>query len=697
MKSALVNSLRKCFFLLILISGSGQLFAQTNTTQQPGALNRIPKDTSKSNTNQWRDDAVKITFQKLNAAKTDIPDTSIHIFHRLPFTQPWYRDLGNLGSPVNNLLFTPESRVGPTLGYHVFDVYRYKADSLCYYNTSRPYSVFNYVLGSKLEQVASIMHTQNIRPNWNFAVEYRKINSPGFFKIERNNHDNAFLTTNYKSLNRNYMLYAGMAYNKEQHDENGGILNGSDLNNAKFGDRKTIDVAYQSAYSATRSSISNVQRDFTFILQHSYIIGKTDTTYNEDSTEFSYKLRPLFSFTHRMEIGTEKHIYKDLTPDSFRYVSFFNQSFVNNGSGYYALGGDSVITQQKWFWVDNKLLLNGFIGKEGHQLTFSAGLGSRYDQFMAQPVSNLVRDSLPKNVYVLGYERNSLVSNYLEGEIKKEALNAGGWQYGINTRFFLTGQDAGNFALSAAIGKNIKSISGSFVTGILQQLNTAPYAYTSYENAYTKLSYSFNKESVTALFAMVESRRLGLSAGIRNYVVNNYIYLNQAELPTQFAATFSVNQLWLQKSIKLGVFLWDNELVYQAIPDKAPVNIPELMGKSQFSYERAIFKRKLKIAAGLEIRYNSAYHPAGYDAVLNRFYYQQTLYEINIPDGAIFLNFKIKRFRAFIMADNMQQLIFRQNTILYTATPVINLNNVIPVYAAPDLVIRFGFSWPLVN
>jgi len=222
---------------------------------------------NKSNTSKWKDEEAKISYEKLNSARTYIPDTSLHTFQRPRFTQPWYRDLGNLGSPVNNLLFTPQDRVGPTLGYHVFDVYRFNVDSLGFYNTTRPYSVFTYQLGSKLEQCAGLMHTQNIKPNWNFAVEYRKTNSPGFYKQQRTNNDNASFSTNYKSLNKHYTLYAAMVYNKEQNDENGGLVNYSELASPVYTDRKTVDAVYQnSAYSLTRSPVSNLLRDFTFLL-----------------------------------------------------------------------------------------------------------------------------------------------------------------------------------------------------------------------------------------------------------------------------------------------------------------------------------------------------------------------------------------------------------------------------------------------
>jgi hypothetical protein len=151
---------------------------------------------------------------------------------------------------------------------------------------------------------------------------------------------------------------------------------------------------------------------------------------------------------------------------------------------------------------------------------------------------------------------------------------------------------------------------------------------------------------------------------------------------------------------KVSNFFIDNELVYQQVPGNAPVNIPALMGKHRLSYEAAVFKKRLKLAGGIEVRYNTAYNPAGYSAILNRFYYQGSRSVANVPEAALFVNFKIKRFRAFIMGDNMQQ-IFTRNAILFTGSPVTNFGGngttYTPVYAAPDVLIRFGFNWVMVN
>jgi hypothetical protein len=227
LKTGFIYFLAIAVVFLLCLGSAAQ--AQNNSSRVPGApvtLQNAPqRDTNnKTNTSTWRDERAVISFQKLYSATPFTPDTALHTFHRRLFNSSWFRDLGNLGSPARNMMFVPEHRTGPTLGYHAFDVYRFIADSLYFYNTTRPYSSFYYQLGSKAEQMAQVLHTQNFLPNWNFAVQYRKINSPGYYKIQRTNHDFGSFTTNYTSKRQHYRINAAFSYNKIQNDENGGIV-----------------------------------------------------------------------------------------------------------------------------------------------------------------------------------------------------------------------------------------------------------------------------------------------------------------------------------------------------------------------------------------------------------------------------------------------------------------------------------------
>jgi hypothetical protein len=616
----------------------------------------------KTNTSDWENEDAQIYSTKVFSSVALYPDTSINNIHRRPFCQAWYRDLGNLGSPSFHLLFTPQNPVGLSLGYHSFDALRFHIDSLHYFNTTKPYSDFTYNLGSKSEQMAQIFHTQNIKPHWNMAVNYRKINTPGYYYTQRNNHDNFYWTTNYKSPSKNYELYAAASFNKQQHDENGGVLSDTFFNNSQYADRKTIPVAFfTTGYNTARSPVTTLQRDFTIKLEQAYSWGRKDTTYNDDSTQFDIKLKSRFRISHKAEMGSQRYQFKDVKPDSLRYAAFFQRQFAT---------GDSVYMRQEWFYVDNRFLLNGLLGNVDNPILFNAGVGNRIDQFNTQ--------------YIVGKQEDNIWSNYLVGSLRKEAIKAKQWAFEANAQLFVTGSAAGNFLLDAAIAKDLGEKWGTVKLGASQQLNNAPYNFTIYQNQYWARNHNFDKESSTKLFAQLYSSRYKLSAGFQNYLMNNYLYLNEAQKPSQSATAFSLTQLWLRKIFQFGRFRMDNEWLYQQQSNAAPVNVPQFVGRHQLAIETAIFKKQLKIASGVEVRYHSAYYANGYSPFFNQFYLQNTYRVSNIPEASVFFNFNIKRFRAYIMFDQVQQL-FHNNLVISKG------------YHAQNAMLRFGFSWVMVN
>jgi len=655
--------------LSLLLFVRAQAQTQPVSSGQNGYVSANDSAGKKTNTSDWQEENAIIYFTKGTSETRQLPDTSIDRFHRRPFvqSQKWwqYRDLGNLGSPIFNLMFKMDNPVGLSLGYHVYDPYRFDADQLSYYNTTRPYSVFSYQLGSKLEQVAEVMHTQNIKPHWNFAFNYRKINSPGYYFVQRNNHDNLFFNTNYNAPGQHYKIKLAFVYNKEQHDENGGILSDTFLTNSSYNDRKTIPTQFGDAtYSSTRSPVSNMQRDFTILLNHQYTWGRMDTTYNADSTKFFTDLTPRFRIGHRLEFTGQKHLYKDMRPDSLDYTAFF-QHFFNPG--------DSVFSQQNWFYIDNRFDINGLLGKRSNQLVFNAGIGNRFDQF--------------KTNYLLGTTTDNIFSNYLTASIGKEARAEGKWDYGADAKTYLTGDAAGNFEVHAALSRTFRNKKGAW--GALRlfgdmQLNNAPYSYTVYQNQYWSRFNDFNKESQTRVGGMLDISKYKISIMAVNFLVNNYLYFDAEQAPAQYSSTFNLTQLMLRKKFTLGMVTLDNELTYQQVPDHAPVNVPSWIGRHKLAIETGVFKHLLHIATGLELRYHSNYYAPGYSPFFNRFYYQQSYQVTNNVEASIFFNFTIKRFRAFVMGDQLQQL-FTHNIIITQG------------YAAPNTAIRFGFSWVLIN
>ena len=60
------------------------------------------------------------------------------------------------------------------------------------------------MIGARAEQQIELIHTQNMKPNWNVLGQYRLINSPGIFKNQKTNHNNYLFTSWYQTMDKRY-------------------------------------------------------------------------------------------------------------------------------------------------------------------------------------------------------------------------------------------------------------------------------------------------------------------------------------------------------------------------------------------------------------------------------------------------------------------------------------------------------------
>lgn len=216
---------------------------------QAGVLRRLPRggggggaagglDSIKHRTGL--EDSITIIFRYLDSSRMQKMDSSITDFTRR-FPVPWYHyHLGNVGNATHSLIFPPLMSAGWDHGFHAYDVYNLNDRETRFYNTTRPLTEIHYQIGSRLEQVIGLLHTQNIMPNWNASFQYRLINSPGFFRNQNSNHNNYRFGSWYQSKNKRYQNFVIVTGNKLQSAENGGIVDGIDLKSATYTERSTI-------------------------------------------------------------------------------------------------------------------------------------------------------------------------------------------------------------------------------------------------------------------------------------------------------------------------------------------------------------------------------------------------------------------------------------------------------------------------
>ncbi|RQO30990.1 hypothetical protein DBR32_09795 [Taibaiella sp. KBW10] len=617
----------------------------------------------KKSKTDWDEAPAKIQFTYYNSEVVHYYDTSLVFFHRNQYTQPvWYKDLGNWGTTARQLVFRTNTTPGVQMGYNAWDVYKYTMDSLPFIHTTRPYTSFSFMLGSKQLQWVEIMHTQNINPRWNFAFKIANNSSSGFFNMQTTSGLNGFISTNYKSRNERLQTKIGVIFNNFKQDENGGITNDSFLTDPFYSNRINVPVRFENnGFSAKRSDVYNRQRDNLFFIQNSYAWGKQDSLYNADSTQVSYRFTPRFSIKHVLSLEQTRHQFVDGSPDSVNYLFAGNFSFRTN---------DTLRSIQRWLSLDNKFSLNTFIGRDTQQVKIEAGIGVRTDNF------NTSYDNLVKGTTIL--------SNYIFGQIRKEALADNQWAYQAGATFFYAGETLGNLNIEAQLSKRFPKL-GMFRIGALQSI-TSPADNTRYfRTNYFTLTNDFNKQTTTQIYGQLYIDAIKIQLGLRNQLVSNYIYLNSNLKYNQYSPTFSILQFNARKAFNFGAFSLDNEVVWQQATNNAPVHVPSLMLRHQITYKIPAFKGRLDVYFGIEGRYNTGYYADGYTPFYNQFFYQDQVMIKNKPEFTAFFNFKVKRLRAFVMGDQMQQLFWTKNVMQA------------PNYPGANVHLRFGFNWIMMN
>ena len=227
--SFLKTLLLSCIFLtLIQLELSAQ---KPGNFGRPGGFTSMGagKATDSLQKRDQNADSITIFYKLYNSNEALKLDSSINDFfvhYPLPYTT---YNLGNLGTATKSYLFEPLQKGGFDAGFHAYDRYFYTLEGTPFYQTTRPYTEFGYLLGGKGEQLIEIKHTQNNKQQLNFSFDYRFSNSPGNVKNQNANLNNMRITAHYQSKRKQYESYWVMLNNKAASSENGGLVKASKL------------------------------------------------------------------------------------------------------------------------------------------------------------------------------------------------------------------------------------------------------------------------------------------------------------------------------------------------------------------------------------------------------------------------------------------------------------------------------------
>ena len=668
--------MKQIVVLIILVFCIGTSYAQ-----QGDAINKITsrlgsfgnssgrKDTIGFEHRNDKKDSIGIYYKYLDSIRSTPFDSSINDFDKYFPVPSSYQYLGNTGAAAYSMIFQPNARPGWDAGFHAFDVYSFTLEGSKFYKTNRPFTQLCYQLASGKEQMIKVLHTQSPRPNINFGFDYRLISAPGFFITQNTNHKNYRLFSNYQGKRKRYAAYFILVGNTIKASQNGGITADSLLQDPNRKQRFTVPVnlgnnnPYQPNPFQSGVITGNIYRDFTVFVRQTYDIGKKDSVaINDSTTEYLFypKLRAQHSFTY----STYDYLYKDDNADSATYKNWYDT--------IPKIGKDSFFIKEKWSVMSNDFTLLQFPDTKNSGQFISAGV-------TFQNIKGELKTGT-KNFY----------NFIIHGEYRNKTRNKL-WDVLAKGEFYVNGLNAGDYSAYATIARHFNNKLGD-IRLFFKNVNRTPSfifdnaSSFNFKNANAGLT---KKENIISFGA--EANNSFINLGFKNHIITNLAYFTDYYHTEQSSKVINILQLSASKKIKLTKY-WNlyTDITFQQTDGNAPVKVPLFFTRNRFAYE-GVFYKNLNLSAGLEFRYFTPYEAYNYSPLVAQFVPQDTFKLKNLPDISAFLHFRIKSFTAYIRAENLNAVSFK-NGFGFT-----NNNFAAPHYPTQGFIFRFGIQWAFVN
>lgn len=624
------------------------------------------------------EDSITITFRYLDSSRLQRFDSAIHDFtSRFPIPAT-YAFLGNTGNAARNLIFTPILQSGWDAGFHAYDIYKFTLSETRFYNTTRPFSQIGYLLGSKSEQMIHLLHTQNIKPNWNFAAQYRLLNSPGYFQNQNTNHNSYRFNSYYQSPNKRYSNFFIVVANKIDGAENGGIRTDLPyLDSSSFKERSGVPVKLGEPGLTSRNFFSSriptgtKYSDRHIFLRQQYDLGQKDSLVVNDTTVIPL-FYPRLRFEHNLRLSKHTYRFQDENPDS--------------GFALYQLAGIDTakpitFMQDAWNEIMNDFSIYTFPDKKNPQQFLK--LGATIQNFSGKFDTSRSASPWSKNLFI----------TFVHGEYRNRTRNQK-WDIEAYANFHVAGAYAADYDAYISLRRLISRQLGFLQAGFRNVNRTPSYVFDP-NSAFWKQqgTASFSKENISVIFGSIERPQSRLRLSGNYYLISNYTYFKGINERGQEAGLFNLLQVMLEKQFTIyKSWQWRTLVVVQQKAGSAPVNVPLVFTRNQLGYEGNLGFKNLRTAFGLEIRYHTPYKADGYSPFLGQFYYQDTTRISNTPDISGYLHFNIKTFTAYVRAENLNTYRFAGENTGFT-----NNNLAAPEFPMPGLQVRVGIFWNFVN
>jgi hypothetical protein len=661
------------FFVLLLTLVQYEVNAQTpidefNTPERPGSFSPKGKRTDSLQKRDQLADSITLYYKYYNSNELSKLDTSINDFfihYPIPYTA---YNLGNLGNASKSYLFNPITTAGWDAGFHSYDTYFYTLAQTPFYETTRPYTEFAYLLGGKGEQLVEIKHTQNNKQQFNFSFDYRFSNAPGSLKNQSANLNNMRITAHFQSKRKRYESFFIMLVNKAASSENGGLVNAALLDSLALNNPYELEtrlgVSGASFRNPFNTSIAtgSIYKSNTFLWKQTYDLGQKDSIVKD--TIVTHLFYPRLRFQNEIKVQTSQYLFQDNNPSEVNYLKYFDITL-----------GDLKVIQysDNWTVLTNEFSLISYPQKNNSNQFLQLGVG--YSQ-MTGKFAGLANWN-NYNLYTVGVYKNK-TRNQL-------------WDLLASGKLFLNGYHSGDYEASFGLSR-ILNKKGNYLSLSFQNTNRTPSLNVLGLTAFPiNANIGIQKENTISFTGKLGNLKSAFKAELNYQLINNYQYFSTGFQPAVNANSMSYIRAQVEHKIKISKhWNWYNEMTAQIIDAAAPINLPLLLTRQRVAYEGNFYKN-LNLSTGVELIYHTNYKPDAYMPFTGQFYLQNNYTLANRPTVNAFMHFIIKRFKGYVRLENL-------NTLLPSNETLGNAYNFSAKnYPGPGVWFRVGIWWNFIN
>lgn len=576
--------------------------------------------------------------------------------------------LAPLGSPSYSKIFFDRNEPDQFVFNEPYANYLKTVENQHFINTRVPYSRLDYQRsGNKQmrEERFEARLTSNFGESLNVGMDVDLVNSKGFYNSQSVKHNNFILFGNY--ISDRFEGHAFMNIGKISNFENGGITDETFITNPEAIQQSFTTRDIPVKFNNTWNTVKNNR----FFLSGRYNLGYVEAP-KDTLTRVQGDFVPVAS------VG-----FSSQYTQQYRRFLSHDTAFVNvNGVQMQRI--DQFYTNRYYnHAVDDSTHYRSF--KNTLSLSMREGFKDWVKFGLTAFLEYDLRDyTMPDTV---AFARKSH---------KESAVTIGGVlskQQGDNLLFNVRA-DLGVLGVNLGEFRAIGSAETGFdIAGKRTSLSAEAYIKNLrpkyLQNNYHSKYFSWNND-----FGDIRRVYLGgklvipftntiISAGVEN--LQNYVYFNEDKNIAQESDNIQVLSARIDQNIRLGIFHWDNQVVYQKSSNQTVVPLPELSLYSNM-YLKTKIVNELTVQFGVDAHYHTKYYAQGYEPALLQFYNQREKEIGNYPISTVYLNMHLKQTRFFLMFYNVASKVIKPQEYFS-----------IPGYPVNPFGLKLGLSINLLN